>query len=404
MKKILIAIPTNKYIEPQTMKAIYDLETPIGYKVDFQYFYGYQVDQIRNLIAHWAIHYDYLFSVDSDIVFAKDTLKKLLAHDKDMVSGIYRQRKEDVHVIEVYEYNENGGCTNIPYEKIKNTPLVELAACGMGCVLIKSEVFRTIGYPQYVYHSALDHRHTLSEDVDFCRKAKAKGFGIFADTTILCDHIGNKTFRVTDVVVDKTIDTISGDSHEYNFLEEAVQLLKKPTGVSVEIGVRLGLGSKLIIDSYRKYHPQVSLTHLGIDPYGNIFYAASDEVPQTKFNYDNNMKKETLINFAKNYPEFHLVCLEDTEFFKRYGDGYPVYNEVKKLITKYDCVHFDGPHDTKSIMEEIEFFVLRKAKECVFIFDDILGCDMVKIGDYLNLNGFKEIKKGNNKAIYYCET
>ena len=404
MKTILIGIPTNKYIEPETMRAIYNLEVPEGYKTQFQFFYGYQVDQIRNLIAHWATHYDYLFSVDSDIVFAPDTLKKLLSHNVDMVSGLYRQRHHDRHVIEIYEKNQFGGCSNIPYENIKNVPFLEIEAAGMGCVLIKSEVFKTIGYPQYVYHSALDHKNTVSEDVDFCRKAKIRGFKIFADTTVLCDHIGANTFKITDVINKEKPATFNGDSHEYESLEEAVKLLKNPTGATVEIGVRLGMGSKIIIDSFRKYHPQVKLNHLGIDPYGNIVYAYSDEAPQTKCDYTNDMKKEALLNFTKDYPEFHLVCLEDTEFFKRYGDGYPVYNEVKKLITEYDLVHFDGPHDTISVMKEVDFFLPRKAKECVFIFDDVTTYDIKKIGDYLIENGFKEIKTGKNKAVFKYES
>jgi hypothetical protein len=196
MKTILIAVPTNKYIEPETMKAIYDLEVPQGYKTYFQYFYGYQIDQIRNLIASWSTHYDYLFSVDSDIAFQKDTLKKFLEHDVDMVSGLYIQRKENEHTLEVYESNAHGGNSNIPYEKIKNIPFLEIAACGMGCVLIKSKVIKDVGYPQFVYHSAIDHKHTVSEDVDFCRKVKAKGFKIYADTTIQCSHIGAKTFII----------------------------------------------------------------------------------------------------------------------------------------------------------------------------------------------------------------
>ena len=40
MKKILIAIPTNKFIEPSTFKAIYDLKVPEGYKTEFQFFFG----------------------------------------------------------------------------------------------------------------------------------------------------------------------------------------------------------------------------------------------------------------------------------------------------------------------------------------------------------------------------
>ena len=175
MKRILIAIPTAKNIEASTFKAIYDLEVPEGYVTDFQYFYGYNIDQVRNLIAHWACHYDYLFSVDSDISFPKDTLKKLLAHNVDMVSGLYIQRKPGQHILEIYEANNQGGVSNIPYAAIRNIPFVEIAGCGFGCVLVKSEVIRAIGYPQFVYKSAIDHKDTISEDVYFCRKARELG-------------------------------------------------------------------------------------------------------------------------------------------------------------------------------------------------------------------------------------
>ena len=195
-KRILIAIPTAKNIETDTFKSIYDLEVPEGYETQFQYFYGYNIDQIRNLIAHWAQNYDYLFSVDSDIAFERDTLKKLLSHDKDIVSGLYIQRKHNEHTLEVYEHNGFGGVSNIPYEKIKEQGLVEIASCGFGCVLVKSEVFRTVGYPQFEYHSAIDHANTVSEDNDFCTKARNKGFQIWADTSIKCRHMGSHCFQV----------------------------------------------------------------------------------------------------------------------------------------------------------------------------------------------------------------
>ena len=196
VKSILIAIPTNMYIEPDTFKSVYDLEVPDNYTTDFQYFYGYQVDQIRNLIAHWATHYDYLFAVDSDIVFAKDTLTKMLQHDVDMVSGIYRQRKADQQVLEIYK---NG--TNMEYKDLHNKGLVEIDGCGFGCVLIKSEVIKAVGYPQFVYKSAINHKDTISEDTYFCHQAKLKGYKIYTDTSILCDHIG-KTKYVVEMPVE----------------------------------------------------------------------------------------------------------------------------------------------------------------------------------------------------------
>jgi FkbM family methyltransferase len=197
-KKILIAIPTNKNIEVQTFKSIYDLEVPHGYETEFQYFWGYSVSQVRNLIADWIINgpYDYLFSVDSDIAFPPDTLTRLLNHDKDMVSGLYIQRIPGTHTVEVMRYNGHGGVSHVPYEDIGGQGLVPIDSCGFGCVLIKKHVFQSMPYPHFVYHEALNHANTISEDVYFCKNAREKGFQIWADTDILCDHIGSWTFRI----------------------------------------------------------------------------------------------------------------------------------------------------------------------------------------------------------------
>ena len=197
-KKILVAIPTNKYIEPETFKSLWDLEVPEGYELDFQYFYGYQIDQIRNLIADWAKRYDYLLSVDSDIIVPKDALVKMIRANKDIISGLYIQRIPNTHTLEVYMNTPAGGCTNIPYALLKGKGVVEIAACGMGCALIKSEVFRQLNYPHFVYSSALDHKNTVSEDVYFCTQARQAGFRVWADCSIKCDHKGATYFKIDD--------------------------------------------------------------------------------------------------------------------------------------------------------------------------------------------------------------
>jgi glycosyltransferase involved in cell wall biosynthesis len=198
-KRILIAIPTARYIEPQTFKSIYDQVIPKGYVADFQYFYGYRIDQIRNLIAHWVVNgYDYLFAVDSDISFAPNTLQKLLSHDVDMVSGIYRQRTPE-HTIEIFRRNHMGGVSHVPWEQLQGQGLVQVDGCGFGCVLVKNQVLTTVGAPQFQYHVALDHNQTVSEDVDFCHKVTARGFRIWADTDVICDHHGMSVYQVGKV-------------------------------------------------------------------------------------------------------------------------------------------------------------------------------------------------------------
>lgn len=198
MKTILIAIPTVNYVEPETFKSIYDLEVPAGYSTELKIVKSDQIDQIRNLIADWAKNFDYLFSVDSDLSFPKDTLKKLLAHNVDMVSGVYRQRKEQ-QILEVYKDGRN-----VPYRDLKGKGLVEVQSTGFGCLLIKSNVIKSMEYPHFVYKSAIDHKNTVSEDTYFCLKAKEKGFKVFVDSSILCDHHGSRVFRVEDQISQHT--------------------------------------------------------------------------------------------------------------------------------------------------------------------------------------------------------
>jgi len=209
VKTILVAIPTAKYIEPDTFKSLWDLQVPEGYKLEFQYFYGYNISQIRNLIAEWAKRYDYLLSVDSDIVLPKDTLTKMLAADKDIISGLYIQRKPGQQILEVYMSTRGGGCANIPYSKLENLGLVEIEACGMGAALIKGEVFRKMTYPHFFYKEALTMQETVSEDVFFCKKAKETGFTVWCDPTIKCDHIGSTVFSL-ETQAEKNINAVYG--------------------------------------------------------------------------------------------------------------------------------------------------------------------------------------------------
>jgi FkbM family methyltransferase len=219
-KTILVAIPTNKYIEPETFKSIWNLIVPEGYILDFQYFYGYQIDQIRNLIADWSKNYDFLLSVDSDIVLPSDALVKMLAVDGDIVSGLYIQRIPEKQIVELYMTGDNGGCINIPYSLLENKGIVEVVACGMGCALIKGQVFQKLSYPHYYYKSSINHNDTVSEDVYFCTKARQQGFKIWAETSVVCDHIGNTSFTV-ETPIKKHIKQVAqqnllpGESIEY---------------------------------------------------------------------------------------------------------------------------------------------------------------------------------------------
>ena len=197
------------------------------------------------------------------------------------------------------------------------------------------------------------------------------------------------------------ITDIEGDSYDYELLDSAVKRIKNPIGSSFEIGVRRGMGSKTIIDAYRKYHPKlIDLIHVGLDPYGDLPYNFSETIKNAKSDYTNLMKRETIMNFARKYQEFHFVNLDTYEFFKRFSDGYPVYQKKKKIINKFEIVHFDGLHDLKNVTLEVEYFLRHLSEHTIFIFDDIDAFDMEKIGMLLQNNNFKVFESKERKASF----
>lgn len=205
--RVLIAIPTNKFVETDTFKSIYDLDIPENVETDIQFFYGYRVDQIRNLIADYSLKngFKYVLFVDSDIILPPNTLSSLLGwtfpndEHEDVISGIYVQRIEP-HVIELYNLEGK----RIEYKDIEGkTEPFEISGCGFGCTLVNTTIFTKIFHPRFEYHPALDHKDTLSEDYDFCMKLNANQIPIFAHPSVICGHKGSTTFWPTKITLPK---------------------------------------------------------------------------------------------------------------------------------------------------------------------------------------------------------
>ena len=193
--------------------------------------------------------------------------------------------------------------------------------------------------------------------------------------------------------------TIRGDSAEYDILYDACKSLEDDDLFTIEIGVREGMSSQVILDALsEKKH-----WHLGIDPYGNIEYKHFDD-PNTVWNgvpipprYSNQMKA-TLLKDLSGYENFSLLQLEDEEYMKRFHDGFPIYRNKKELRTVYDLVFFDGPHTTYANLKEAIFFAERSRNGTVFVFDDYPRYDMNDILKVIvNEFGFNLLKQGKTK-------
>lgn len=144
----------------------------------------------RERIVEVAIkgNYDYLLFLDSDMVFTPDLLRKMLAADKDIVSGLAFMRKPPYNPC-LYNRLRLGVAGEREEEFLTDfdAGLVPIEGCGMACCMIKVSVLKemrahnsSLFWPFYGY----------GEDLTFCIKARKDKFEIWGDTRIKVGHLG----------------------------------------------------------------------------------------------------------------------------------------------------------------------------------------------------------------------
>ncbi len=205
--RILVAVPTYETIYPDTYKSLWDLDKG-GHEVLFESVRGYDVATARNRIAQKAIDLkaDYLLSVDNDVVVPKDALLRLLEHNEEVCLGYYAHRNNDNRyngrtcICKLKDANGNE-YTNYPLESEYTVnemaamakageSRIEVHGGGMGCALIRTDVFRRLSYPWYDWVNYGDaNRGMLSEDLYFCALCHIAGIPVYADVRVGCGHM-----------------------------------------------------------------------------------------------------------------------------------------------------------------------------------------------------------------------
>lgn len=203
--KILIAVPTFETIYPDTYKAIWDLDKG-GHETVFEFVRGYDVATARNKIAKLAmkIQSDYVLMVDNDVTPPRDALVNLLEDAKDVCLGFYAHRDADNifrgrTCVCKLEMDNGQHYYNYPLEseytaeeladlRKRGDYKVRIHGGGMGCALIRTEMFRFIRYPWFDWVN-YKSGSMLSEDLYFCEQLKKKEIPIYTDTRVGCGHL-----------------------------------------------------------------------------------------------------------------------------------------------------------------------------------------------------------------------
>lgn len=204
--RVLIAVPTFENITPDTYKALWDMDKPC--ECAFEFVRGYDCASARNKIAQRALDggYSHVLMVDSDVTLPRDALVNLLSHGERVVIGFYMHRDKDTNAITErtcacrladesgkpyfgYPSDSEWTASELRDKREAGEYLLAIHGGGMGCVLIKTDVFDELRYPWFEWRIFPGDIGMLSEDLCFCENLKNEGIPIYADTRVACGHL-----------------------------------------------------------------------------------------------------------------------------------------------------------------------------------------------------------------------
>jgi GT2 family glycosyltransferase len=166
-------------------------------KIEYSEFARDRIVRSRNLLRQRAIegNYDYLFSLEQDIIVKPHVLSRLLSHHKKIVSAYYTKRMnvtikyentgETVKVIMdvpvFYIPADNGKIKRATEQDVLNKGLIQVGNMGLGCILIAREVFTKIKF-------RYDPAKIAFDDMYFGLDAKILGYKLHLDSDTIVEH------------------------------------------------------------------------------------------------------------------------------------------------------------------------------------------------------------------------
>ena len=132
---------------------------------------------LRNKLLDYALvhnHSDYLFSIDTDIIVRSGTLKKLIAHNKDIVAALGKNSKRTFNAGYLAPNNIN----SINHLTLAPKGLRKVDWTGAVCLYKTSLLQRGLQFSN----------NSLGEDIGLALNAKALGVKMWVDGTEVLEH------------------------------------------------------------------------------------------------------------------------------------------------------------------------------------------------------------------------
>lgn len=185
--KVLIGVPTSEFGRRADFYDYFNtLDKPDGTLVISPH--GSSPAKNRNLAIEQAIlnNCTHVLFLDDDMAFKRDLLTRLLSHDKDIVTGLYYGRNYP-HQPMIFDKVDERGRAFAYFMNGHSDGLVRIAACGLGCCLIKIKVFEAMEKP-WIRLGELDAQEWC-DDLGFFHRASQVTSEIYCDTECMVGHI-----------------------------------------------------------------------------------------------------------------------------------------------------------------------------------------------------------------------
>ena len=159
----------------------------------------------RNAICNYFLKktkHTHLLFIDSDTVPAYNPLD-MVKHDVDVVGGVYPAWNINRFYWLAMEEHPDGSFKTVAVDQRKG--LKEVDGLGAGCMLIKRKVIKALKAP-FKDKTREDGTRSIGHDYYFCKRAKEKGFKVYADWDVLCDHVKQVPLITVVQALKKTYD------------------------------------------------------------------------------------------------------------------------------------------------------------------------------------------------------
>lgn len=143
----------------------------------------------------------HILFLDSDMVFPRDTLCRLLVHDLDVVGAIYSNRGGTA-VTATDSVETRSRSTLVVHDGEKGLRRIE--AMGLGVTLIKATVFDQVPPSCFEMRWMPDLATVEGEDYSFFRAVKDAGIAVYADMDLSWEigHLGSVPFGIGATIKD----------------------------------------------------------------------------------------------------------------------------------------------------------------------------------------------------------